>query len=296
MGEARGVRQAASGRMRLVGWALAAVVLTAAPAGAQPGDYGLTADSLGLAADAEPLQVDSADTACDPLGLRVVRDSADARAMERFRDCGPGAFPSLGRRLYAHVVLGGDCHATHQVHAYRSAARREYRIVMTTWYGGCRSARFGSRWITLPPLPEGWTVAFTELKAEGRDRPWRMDALGPADDAAPLPVEQALVHCRPEGFQVVRDSADARGLRRFPGCEPSAFPALGRALYVRVPASAVCDGRYGVRAYRSDARREYRVVRVGLSRGCGGTGGGPRWFRLPPLPGGWTVAFAESGA
>lgn len=277
--------------VRLLG-AAAALMVGMAPAAAQPGDDRLRADSLGVAADAETLEVGPADTACSPWGLRVVRDSTDARAVERFPRCGPGAFPSLGHRLYAHVALMGDCHATHEVSAYRSAARREYRIVTTSWYGGCRAGRYGSRWITLPPLPDGWTVAFTEVRADRRRQAWHADSLEAAADAVPVPVEPARMDCRPGGHGVVRDEADARELERFPGCTASLFSAPGRPLYVHV-AEGFCRGAYAVHAYRSDARREVRVVR---SRGCGGPSRGLGWFRLPPLPDGWTVAFTETAA
>lgn len=273
---------------------VAAVVLGVAPAGAQPVDDELRADSLGVAADAEVVPVDSVSMACDPLGMRVVRDSADARALERFPRCGPGAFPSVGRQLYAHVPLMGDCHATHDVQAYRSAARRELRVVVTTWYGGCRAGRFDSRWIVLPPLPDGWTVAFTDVRGDRRRDTWRADSLATAADAVPLAMESEPMDCRPIGFAVVRDEADADEMVRFPGCTPSRFSALGRHLYVYVPADR-CGGRYGVSAYRSDARREVRVVRMARSRGCG-TRRDPGWFRLPPLPWDWTVVFSETAA
>jgi hypothetical protein len=281
-------------RLRIL--AAASAVLAAVPADAQPGDDGLREDSLGVAADAVPLPRQRAWTDCDPIGLRVVRDVADLRAIERFPGCGPSAFAALGRDLYVHVVLRGDCHAAHEVHAYRSAARREYRIVVTTWDGGCRAARSRSHWMTLPPLPEGWTVAFTDLGVQRRREAWRTDSLGAAADAVPLPVQQARMDCRPEGFAIVRDSADAHHLQRFPGCAPPEFPELGWHLYVRVPEGGFCGGAYRVHAYRSDARREYRVVRTSLSRGCGGPRQEPEWYRLPPLPYGWTVAFTDTAA
>jgi hypothetical protein len=148
----------------------AAVVLTAAPAGAQPGDYGLRQDSLEVAADAEPLPVQRVWTECDPSGLRVVRDSAELRAIERFRGCGASQFPAVGRELYVHVSFGGDCHARFGVEAHRSDSRREYRVVMVTRYGGCRAGRSFSGWYRLPPLPDGWTVAFSRRRIDdGRD-------------------------------------------------------------------------------------------------------------------------------
>lgn len=151
--------------------AVAGAVLMTAPAAAQPGDYGLQEDSLDLAADGVPLPVERLQTTCDPFGLRVVRDSAELRTVERFRGCDASAFPALGRELYVHVRLGGDCHAQFDVQAWRSPARREYRVVMLTEYGYCRAGRFESWWIRLPPLPEGWTVAFTTRKRDGSPGP-----------------------------------------------------------------------------------------------------------------------------
>lgn len=153
-------------------WMLMAAVLAAAPAAAQPGDYGLDEDSLPVAEDAVPLPVQRLWTECDPLGLRVVRDSTELRAIERFRGCGAAEFPALGRDLYVHVRLMGDCHARFGVDAYRSESRREYRVEMTTRYGGCRAGKFESWWIRLPPLPQGWTVAFSTRRRERGDADW----------------------------------------------------------------------------------------------------------------------------
>jgi hypothetical protein len=275
---------------------VAGAMLASAPAAAQPGDYGLRADSLGLAADAVPLPVERLWTECDPLGLRVVRDSAELRAIERFRGCEPSAFAALGLDLYVHVLMGGDCHARFGVEAYRSDSRREYRVVMVTRFGGCRAGRTASWWVRLPPLPEGWTVAFTDHKMDRDDAAWDTDARGAAPDGVPLAIEREEIDCRAAGFVMVRDSADTHDLRRFPGCAPSVFPALGGDLYVHVPEGGFCGGRYTVRAYRSDTRREVRVVRMSLSRACGGPGQEAEWYRLPPLPAGWTVTFADTAA
>ena len=154
-------------RMRIA--VVAAAVLGAAPAGAQPDWYNRwRPDSLELAGDAVPLPLDTLLTDCDPPGNQVVRDSADAAEIQRFRGCEPSAFPGLGRELYVRVVMMGDCHARHTVDAFRSDSRREYRILMVDRYGGCRSGRFTRQWIRLPPLPDGWTVAFTERRIDGR--------------------------------------------------------------------------------------------------------------------------------
>lgn len=145
----------------------ALAALAAAPAGAQPGDLGLREDSAGIAADAVPLPVQRLATECHPIGLRVVRDSADLRAIERFRGCGAAEFPALGRDLYVHVSIAGDCHSRFGADAYRSDARREYRVVMVARRGGCRAGGWARYWIRLPPLPQGWSVAFTKERIDG---------------------------------------------------------------------------------------------------------------------------------
>lgn len=281
------------------GWRLlvvgVAAVLCAAPAGAQPDRYDRwRPDSLELARDAVPIPLAEVDADCDPPGNQVLRDSADAAEIRRFSGCDPLPFPGLGRDLYVRVVMMGDCHARHSVDAFRSDSRREYRILMVNRYGGCRAGRSEERWIRLPPLPQGWTVAFTKRAIDDRSRaPWRTDTLDVAADAVPIPAEwQFWNDCDPGPVRVLRDRVDAEAIQDASGCDPSRFPALGRDLYVRV-VPGFCDARYDVQAYRSDLRREYRVVPMHRSRACKGPGGGPRWYRLPPLPDGWTVAFAD---
>lgn len=270
-------------------------VLCAAPAGAQPDWYRRwQPDSLELAPDAVPIPLAIVETDCDPPGNQVVRDSADAAEIRRFRGCDPLPFPGLGRDLYVRVVMMGDCHARHSVDAFRSDSRREYRILIVDRYGGCRAGGMEERWIRLPPLPEGWTVAFTERRIDDLNAvPWRTDTLDVAADAVPLRADWEPIDCDPGQVRVVRDRVDAEALRNASECGPSDFPALGRDLYVRVVPGGVCDARYGVEAFRSELRREYRVVRMHWARVCRGPGGGPRWYRLPPLPDGWMVVFTE---
>jgi len=285
------------GGWRVVAAGVAAVVLGAAPADAQPDWYTRwRPDSLELARDAVPIRLSTLWTDCDPPGNQVVRDSADAAEIRRFQGCDPSPFPGLGRELYVRVVMMGDCHARHSVDAFRSDSRREYRILIVDRYGGCRAGRMEEQWIRLPPLPEGWTVAFTERRIDHPDRqPWRTDSLGVAEDAVPLPADWEWIDCDPGGVRVLRDRVDADAIRTRPGCDPSVFPALGRDLYVRVVPGGLCDARYDVRAYRSELRREYRIVPEHRSRACKAPGGGPRWYRLPPLPDGRTVSFTERG-
>lgn len=270
-------------------------VLCAAPAGAQPDWYGRwQPDSLELARDAVPIPLAEVSADCDPPGTQVVRDSADAAEIRPFRGCDPFPFPGLGRELYVRVLMMGDCHARHSVDAFRSDSRREYRILMVDRYGGCRAGRSEERWFRLPPLPDGWTVAFTERRIDDRSRaPWRTDSLDVPADAVPVEAAWEWIDCDPGEVRVVRDRVDAEAIQRVAGCDPSAFHALGRDLYVRVLPGPVCDARYDVEAWRSELRREYRVVRMHRSRACKAPGGGPRWYRLPPLPDGWTVAFTD---
>lgn len=157
-----------------LGWMLVAAVLITAPAAAQPWtDDRLREDSLGIPADTVALPAQGMwGMECDPTGLRVVRDSADFRAIERFPGCDASAFPALGGELYVHVSIGGDCHARFGARAYRSESRREYRVVMIKRYGGCRAGKLESWWIRLPPLPQGWTVGFTTLRTDREERGW----------------------------------------------------------------------------------------------------------------------------
>lgn len=270
------------------------VVLGAAPAVAQPDWYHRwRPDSLELAPDAVPIPLAAVPVDCDPPGTQVVRDSADAAEIRHFHGCDPSPFPALGRELYVRVLMMGDCHARHSVDAFRSDSRREYRILVVDRYGGCRAGRIEERWFRLPPLPEDWTVAFTERGIDHPDRvPWTTDSLDVASDAVPIAADWAWIDCDPGPVRVLRDRVDAEAIPSAAGCDPSVFPALGRDLYVRV-VPGFCDARYDVQAYRSELRREYRVVRMHQSRACKARGGGPRWYRLPPLPDGWTVVFTD---
>lgn len=274
---------------------LVLAVMSALPAAAQPDWYNRwRPDSLELAPDAVPIPLAAVQADCDPPGNQVIRDSADAALIRHFSGCDPFPLPGLGRELYVRVVMMGDCHARHSLDAFRSDSRREYRILIVDRYGGCRAGRMEERWIRLPPLPAGWTVAFTERRIDDRSQaPWKADSLDVAADAVPLAADREWIDCDPGGVRVLRDRVDAQAIQHLPGCAPSAFPALGRHLYVRVLPGPVCDARYDVHAYRSELRREYRVVRRHRSRACKAPGGGPRWYRLPPLPDGWTVAFTD---
>lgn len=165
---------------------LAALLLAAAPAAAQP-DYGREwkPDSLGFADDTVRLPVEPvlALDRCQPYGLRVVAAPADAAPFRRFRGCADADFSALEDRLLVRVRIGGDCHARFGVAAFRSERRREYRVALIRRYGGCRAGGWHDGWYALPPLPPGWTVAFTDVRVERGD-PWpdvvgdRWDVLG----------------------------------------------------------------------------------------------------------------------
>jgi hypothetical protein len=279
------------------GWRVGMLVamLLAVPAEAQPDWYNRwRPDSLGLAADAVPIAVETVRAECDPPGTQVVRDSADAAEIRRFRGCDPFPLPDVGRDLYVRLSMMGDCHALHLVDAFRSDSRREYRILIVDRYGGCRAGRTRTQWIRLPPLPERWTLAFTERRIDDRSRePWRVDTTRLVVEGAPRPAVREWIGCDPGPVRVVRDRVDLEAIEHLPGCDASAFPALGRELYVRVLPGRFCDARYDVHFYRSERRREYVVVAQHQSRACNAPGGGPRWYRLPALPDEWTVAFAD---
>ncbi|WP_420129663.1 hypothetical protein [Longimicrobium sp.] len=159
-------------------------MLVSAPAAAQPRDLGLRADTLGIPADTVRLPVERVNVACNPIGVRVVRDTADLRAVERFPGCEAAEFPALGRDLYVHLVMAGNCGGRDRVDAYRSTARREYRLVLVAYHHGCRGLRVEEYWVRLPPLPEGWTVGFTVITRRRPEEPSRTVAR-PADSPSP---------------------------------------------------------------------------------------------------------------
>jgi hypothetical protein len=70
----------------------------------------------------------------------------------------------------------GDCHATFRIDGFRSESRREYQLVVTESYGGCRAGRYHERWMVVPPLPPGWRVRLAETHVDRRDRSWPYSA------------------------------------------------------------------------------------------------------------------------
>ncbi len=135
-------------------------------------DDGIRPDSAGLARDAVPLaasRVRELDE-CQVVGMRVVDDSASALAMRRWGQCRDADFGAHAGRTLIGVPLSADCHAQYRVEAFRSNQRREYRVRVTDYYGGCRAGRSYYVWISVPQLPAGWTVGLTEERTDERRR------------------------------------------------------------------------------------------------------------------------------
>ncbi|HEX8244014.1 MAG TPA: hypothetical protein VF541_10975 [Longimicrobium sp.] len=144
-------------------------------ADAQQVDRGLQADTAGVPADTVRLastRVRELER-CHVLGFRVVDGDSAVAAMHRWPQCRDADFGDLRRRTLVGLPMHGDCHARHAVDAWRSDSRREYRVRVTTLYGGCRAARFDYTWLALPKLPPGWRIGFTTAsrEADGDERP-----------------------------------------------------------------------------------------------------------------------------
>ncbi|HEU4454025.1 MAG TPA: hypothetical protein VFR81_13240 [Longimicrobium sp.] len=169
--------------MKRVGWMMIGIALAASMAGgaaAQTTDWGLRPDSAGLSADTVRLPVSFvAFRECEVIGYRVVQDSAAVRRMRQWPQCRTMDFGDVEGRTVVGIPLAGDCHARFGIAAFRSEERREYRLLVTTYYGGCRAGRGEYRWIALPRLPAGWTIGFSERRVDRRSGGEWPNALSP---------------------------------------------------------------------------------------------------------------------
>ncbi|HEX2204031.1 MAG TPA: hypothetical protein VHG91_12060, partial [Longimicrobium sp.] len=95
-------------------------------------------------------------------GHAVVADSADLARLRVWPQCRDAPIPPLAGRTLVGLSLMGDCHAMVRFDAFRSESRRELRVRVQERYGGCRAGGYADAWLLLPPLPEGWSVRFTE--------------------------------------------------------------------------------------------------------------------------------------
>ncbi|HEU4558163.1 MAG TPA: hypothetical protein VFS20_09950, partial [Longimicrobium sp.] len=102
--------------------------------------------------------------------------TADLRRLRRLGTCAAAPLPDPAGRTLVGVPVRGDCHTWYRLDAYRSESRREYRVRLQMRGGGCRAAGHADAWLELPPLPPGWTVAFTREPV--RDEADELDILG----------------------------------------------------------------------------------------------------------------------
>lgn len=157
------------GRWISAGFSLSvAMLLGANSVAAQKTDWGLRPDSAGVPADTVRLPTHLVDLGrCDVLGYRVVTDSVVVKRLWQYPQCKLTDFGDVYGRTLVGIPLWGDCHARFRIDAWRSEQRREYRVLVTDYYGGCRAMRGGYHWMVLPKLPPGWRVAFGERRVDG---------------------------------------------------------------------------------------------------------------------------------
>jgi hypothetical protein len=162
--------------------AAASILLAfAAPLAAQKPLRGVAPDTLGLPADTVRLAVEQVEgmDGCQIIGHAVVKDGADLRRLRRYPQCAKAA-PPLEERTVVGVDINADCQAMYRIDAFRSAKRRELRVRLRVWSGGCRGLLPRYEWISLPALPPGWSVRVTESEAHGD---------GPLDLRGWIPVD-----------------------------------------------------------------------------------------------------------
>jgi hypothetical protein len=148
--------------------AIAFAVFPASPLAAQTPLRGAEPDTLGLAPDTVRLTVGRVEGMgrCEIIGHAVVKDRADLRRLRRYPQCAKVSPPLEGRTLVG-LSVWGDCQAMYRVDAFRSAKRRELRVRLRIRYGGCRGMLPHYEWLSLPALPAGWAVRFTESRVDG---------------------------------------------------------------------------------------------------------------------------------
>jgi hypothetical protein len=142
------------------------LIFAAGPLAAQKPLRPTETDTLGLAADTVRLAVGRVEGmgGCSIPGHAVVKHRADLRRLRRFPQCAKVA-PPLGGRTVVGVDVDADCQAMFRIDAFRSAKRRELRVRLRIRPGNCRGMLSRYEWISLPALPPGWSVRFTESAA-----------------------------------------------------------------------------------------------------------------------------------
>lgn len=150
-------------------WMALGLVLAAAPAAARAQEplEGVWPDSLGVAADAVPLPMEGLDGMgrCGIVGHAVVADLAALAGLRMYPQCRDIAIASLDGRTLVGLALYGDCNGFFRLEALRSESRREFRVRVWRLGGECRGGFWRDVWVSLPALPEGWSVRFTDAPA-----------------------------------------------------------------------------------------------------------------------------------
>ena len=150
-----------------------------------------------------------------------------------------------------------------------------------------RSVRWAAVAVAVVAIPAA-------ARAQQTDWGLRPDSAGIPADTVRLPSRRAdLGRCDVLGYRVVDDSAAVRRLRRWPQCQGADFGDPGARTLVGLPLSGDCHARFRIDAWRSERRREYRVLVTTYGGECRAWGGGYQWLALPKLPAGWRVGFGE---
>jgi hypothetical protein len=146
-------------------------------------------------------------------------------------------------------------------------------------------------WILLVPL--GLWCAAARAAAQDTLRVETDTTAFPPDTVRVRPpLAAGMAGCNVSGERLVADSAAAAAVLAFPQCRNARLPDLRTATLVGVHLWGDCHAHFAVDVWRSEARREYLFRLAHYDGGCRAMGRSEhRWYELPRLPPGWTVAI-----
>lgn len=77
----------------------------------------------------------------------------------------------FGKQTLIGYGVGGDCFVTATARVFRSESAKKYKVRIRNIWGGCRAAGSFQGWLVIEKIPAGYTVEFTETRAD-----WRKDS------------------------------------------------------------------------------------------------------------------------